>query len=117
MAKEAAGVLVQRAGRILSVRRKDGSIGLPCGKVERDESNDECAERECLEETGYTAALTGEAYEGKEGDYSVYIFPASILTMGRGSADPETLWLLPEELCVGRFAEFNKAVLDFFYVI
>lgn len=117
MAKDAAGVLVQRAGKILAVRRRDGSIGLPCGKVERDESTDEAAERECLEETGYkVSSFVDGAYQGEEGGYNVYIFPA-IVKEDRQDHELEVLWLTPAELCVGRFAEFNRAVLAYFGVL
>lgn len=116
MAKEAAGVLVQRAGKILAVRRKDGSIGLPCGKVEADEGVEEAAERECLEETGYKVSAIVDEYRSKDGEYNVYIFSAIVKKDQQGH-ELEVLWLTPSELCVGRFAEFNKDVLEYFHVI
>jgi 8-oxo-dGTP pyrophosphatase MutT (NUDIX family) len=55
-----AGVTAVRDGRILLVRRADdGTWCLPGGRVEFGESIVACAEREFLEETGYTVEVTG----------------------------------------------------------
>jgi len=54
-----AGVTAVRDGTILLVRRADdGSWCLPGGRVEIGESIVACAERECLEETGYRVRVT-----------------------------------------------------------
>lgn len=52
----AVGVLILRAGRLLLVRRKyspyPGLWSMPAGFMEYEESPEECASRETLEETG-----------------------------------------------------------------
>jgi ADP-ribose pyrophosphatase YjhB (NUDIX family) len=61
--KVGAGVLAVQDGRVVLVRRAMvpaiGSWCLPAGFVEYDESPDEAAVRECLEETGLQVRLTG----------------------------------------------------------
>ena len=59
--KVAAGVIVEKDGRVVLIRRgiepKKGFWALPSGFVELDESAEEAAARECLEETGLLVAV------------------------------------------------------------
>lgn len=61
--KVAAGVLAEKDGRVLLVRRAvdphKGAWALPAGFVEIDEGPVEAALRECREETGLIARVTG----------------------------------------------------------
>jgi 8-oxo-dGTP diphosphatase len=61
--KVAAGVLVERGGKVLLVRRSVGprqrTWSFPAGFVEFDEHPAETAVRECREETGLEVELTG----------------------------------------------------------
>lgn len=61
--KVAAGVLVEREGKVLLVRRnagpRRGTWSFPAGFVEFDEHPAETAVRECREETGLEVELTG----------------------------------------------------------
>ena len=61
--KVAAGVLAERVGRVLLVRRsvdpKKGSWALPAGYVEIDEGPVAAAIRECFEETGLIVRIAG----------------------------------------------------------
>ena len=61
--KVAAGVLVEREGRVLLVRRRmrprQGTWTFPAGFVEFDEDPAEAAARECREETGLEVEITG----------------------------------------------------------
>ena len=61
--KVAAGVLVEREGKLLFVRRRlkprEGTWSFPAGFVEFDEDPAEAAVRECREETGLEVELTG----------------------------------------------------------
>lgn len=61
--KVAAGVLVQHEGRVLLARRRigpsQGKWTIPAGFVDFDEDPAEAAVRECLEETGLGAEITG----------------------------------------------------------
>ena len=60
--KVAAGVLVERNGQVLLVRRRfepcKGSWSLPAGFVEYGEDPAHAAARECLEETGLEVEIT-----------------------------------------------------------
>jgi len=59
--KVACGVLVERAGSILLVRRRNepgrGLWCLPCGFADADEPPEQAARREALEEAGVTIAI------------------------------------------------------------
>jgi ADP-ribose pyrophosphatase YjhB (NUDIX family) len=61
--KIAAGVLVEREGKVLLVRRRmepgRGTWTFPAGFVDFDEDPAEAAARECLEETGLKVEITG----------------------------------------------------------
>ncbi len=61
--KVGAGVLLEEDGKILLVKRavppQEGKWGLPAGFVEWDETPEETAKRECLEETGLEVELQG----------------------------------------------------------
>ena len=61
--KVAAGVLVEREGKVLLVRRRleprQGEWTLPAGFVDLDEHPAEAAVRECREETGLQVEVTG----------------------------------------------------------
>jgi 8-oxo-dGTP pyrophosphatase MutT (NUDIX family) len=53
-------LVVDDAGRVLMQRRRDtGQWALPGGAQELGETPSECAVRECEEETGITASITG----------------------------------------------------------
>jgi 8-oxo-dGTP diphosphatase len=61
--KVAAGILVEQDGKVLLVRRVNepfkGQWTLPAGFVDADEDPARAAERECLEETGLSAQVSG----------------------------------------------------------
>lgn len=61
--KVAAGVLVERGGQVLLVRRRlnprQGLWSFPAGFVDFDEAPAEAAARECREETGLEVDITG----------------------------------------------------------
>jgi len=61
--KVGAGVLLEEDGKILLVKRavppEKGKWGLPAGFMEWDETPEEAAKRECLEETGLEVELQG----------------------------------------------------------
>src|SRR5262245_19681366 len=61
--KVACGVLVERRGKVLLVRRRNepgrGLWCLPCGFEEADESPEQAARREALEEIGVEVVLDG----------------------------------------------------------
>ena len=61
--KVACGVLIERGGKVLLVRRRNepgrGLWCLPCGFEEADEPPEQAARREALEEIGAEVALDG----------------------------------------------------------
>ena len=86
--KIAAGVLVEREGKILLVRRRmrprQGTWTFPAGFVEFDEDPADAAVRECREETGLEVEITGlldviAGREHKHGADIVIVYHARIV--------------------------------------
>ena len=77
--KIAAGVIVEREGNILLVRRRmrphQGTWTFPAGFVEFDEDPADAAVRECREETGLEVEITGllDVIAGREHKYGADI--------------------------------------------
>jgi ADP-ribose pyrophosphatase YjhB (NUDIX family) len=75
----AAVVLMSRAGRVLMMRRTDGTgWAFPAGGVEAGESPEDAAWRECYEETGYRLGAVGKTImrRVKEGvDCTTFLCP------------------------------------------
>lgn len=77
--KVAAGVIVEREGQILLVRRRmrphQGTWTFPAGFVEFDEAPADAAVRECREETGLEVEITGllDVIAGREHEYGADI--------------------------------------------
>ncbi len=106
--KLVVNVVVERRGRLLLMRRaiepRYGAWTMPGGFLEIDESVDECAARECLEETGVKVSTVDIV--------GVYSKPTpegpgivSIVFRGRASGRPspgrealEVRWFRPEEI-------------------
>ncbi len=106
--KLVVNVVVERRGRLLLMRRaiepRYGAWTMPGGFLEIDESVDECAARECLEETGVKVSIVDIV--------GVYSKPTpegpgivSIVFRGRASGRPspgrealEVRWFRPEEI-------------------
>lgn len=82
-ARVGVGVLVNRDGRVLLLRRSnvhgDGTWSAPGGHIDRGESLEQCARREVFEETGVTIkdirffAVTNDIFEA-EGKHYVTIW-------------------------------------------
>ena len=84
--KVAAGVLVEREGQVLLVRRRmgarRGTWTFPAGFVEFDEAPAQAAVRECREETGLQVEITGllDVIAGREHEHGADIV---IVYLGR----------------------------------
>jgi 8-oxo-dGTP diphosphatase len=111
----AAAVIVDHAGRVLLVRHSYGKLNwdLPGGKSEVNESAQETAGREVLEETGLTVSveqLTGVYYDPAY-DMHHCVFRASV--PGHQEPKPSS----PEILACGYFAldELPVPISDFTY--
>jgi len=106
-------VVVERDGRYLMVEERDKFSGemvfnQPAGHLERDETLEQAALRECLEETGWEVALTGvvgvstSASHGNGITYVRTTFCATALSeVAAATIDPDihaVHWLTYEEI-------------------
>jgi 8-oxo-dGTP pyrophosphatase MutT (NUDIX family) len=89
--------------------------------IEEGELPEATATRECLEETGYLAAIyiKHEPYIGKsdfdDNIVAVYRAKALYVRTPTHTHEGEVVWLTPQELVTGNtFPEFNKAALKHF---
>ena len=104
--KLAAGVLVQRDGKLLLVRRNHtpalGSWAFPSGFVDAGEVVEEAAVREVFEETGIEVRLDGLiGVYSEAGNAVVFIAYAGTATAGQAIAGPEAFevgWFAPDQL-------------------
>ncbi|MCR2805194.1 NUDIX domain-containing protein [Paenibacillus soyae] len=111
----AAAIITDSEGRVLLVRHSYGRLNwdLPGGKAEANESAQETAQREVLEETGIVAAadeLTGIYYDPRY-DMHHFVFRAR----HDGTRQPEPC--SPEILECGYFAvdDLPRPMKDFTY--
>jgi 8-oxo-dGTP pyrophosphatase MutT (NUDIX family) len=120
--KYSACVLIERDGLFLGVSRKDNpnDFGLPGGKMDPGETIAECAKRECLEETGYTASILdlNYAYVAVDGEYEVSTFHAIQTNASRLATNAEETsvvkWVTADELINSYFGEYNAQMLKHF---
>lgn len=117
----ASGVLIQKDGLILVVKRKDSElIGFPGGKLEEDELASFAAIRECFEETGYVVFVyPPSAYAGVDDRGNVTkIYRAEIVCHSDKEISFEEggyTWVKPELLVShSPWPEYNKSVLEHF---
>ena len=107
--KVAAGILVERDGRVLLVRRSNepfrGKWTLPAGFVDALEDPARAAERECLEETGLTVRATRvfDVIAGREhprGADFVIVYRGELVTgeLRAGDDADQAGWFLRAEL-------------------
>lgn len=118
------GVLVNKSGRVLMLRRcnvhGDGSWSAPGGHIDRGESLEQCAEREVFEETGVTIknirffAVTNDIFEA-EGKHYVTIWMSADYERGSAFvAAPEEAsevgWFAQSELPEPLFVPFQNLI-------
>ena len=124
--KMAVGI-VWRAGesgpQVLVARRLDiashapGMREFPGGKVEGEETPEQCAEREILEETGLQV-LVGAPYEiirwaYPEREIEMHAFDCSILHgEARAIESKEIAWLQVHELQASEFPRANRKLIE-----
>lgn len=117
--KQAVAVLVTDGPRVLAFKKHDKEgLSVPCGKQEPDETLEQCAIRECLEETGLTVKIVAkEPFVGFDviGDYLVTSFKAEIVS-GKlelsGEGTPQ--WASVAEIAYGPFSHYNQRMLRHF---
>jgi len=108
--KLAAAVVVEDGGQILLVRRGVapccGDWCLPSGFVECDESPDEAAVRECLEETGIEVEITGlldvisfdDPFRQRKGALVVYQARSIGGRLGAGDDATDAVFFSPDQV-------------------
>lgn len=121
--KSAVAVIIKRDNKVLAIQRKDGTLGLPCGKLEEGENLVEAGKRECLEEAGLEIEISSlDYFNAKDNDYRVYTFLASSASeaVGWDKLDEGGLprWVDPWELVASsRFGAYNQKALEHFNII
>lgn len=103
-------ILIQKDNKILAVARRNdpNMFGLPGGKVDPGETEEEAAIRECFEETGLTLFNLKEINRKFIRNNEAVTFSCEY--SGEPSTqegEPECMWLDPEILMVGVFGKYN----------
>lgn len=117
----ACAVIVQKENKILAfLRKKDGELGLPCGKVEKGESLIQAAIRECAEETGYIVAIPVSQSPyiefGSEGGALVACFIGQIVSKCsiKNPEEGSLVWVSSEQLSNSKYGKYNTDALNYF---
>lgn len=114
--------VIQREGKILIARRKGGDRfgGLwefPGGKVEADESPEECLRRELREELGVEAEvrelLVASRYDYGDFDVELLAYRVDVLAEDFYLNDHDEIrWVLPQELKQYAFPEADAPIVS-----
>lgn len=124
VARVGLGVLVNKSGRVLMLRRSNvhgaGAWSAPGGHIDKGESLERCAEREVFEETGVTIrniqflAVTNDIFEA-EGKHYVTIWMSADYDRGNAfvaapEESSEVGWFDQSELPEPLFVPFQNLV-------
>lgn len=107
-------VLIHKDGMFLGVaRRKDpNDFGLPGGKVDANETEEEAAIRECFEETGVKISNLKEVNRRNVGPDEACTFTCDWENdPATQPGEPECKWVTAETLTKGVFGEYNSNLL------
>lgn len=120
-------IIDPETNKILGVSRKNdhNDFGLPGGKADPDETPEECAIRETLEETGYTVNLVNtkrfveydKQPNSSEWEVSTFLAVIDHTVPRQEVSESETglvKWIDPIDLMQGYFKDYNAKMLRHF---
>lgn len=112
----ASAVVIVRDDKVLGVSRKDNhnDFGLPCGKIEEDESSTQAAVRELYEETGMVVNEDDliELFSGVDAQNNLVITFLVEDPEGEPISTEEgvTQWVTWTDLLAGTYGDYNCSV-------
>lgn len=112
-------VVINEENKVLLVKRKDFPIwDLPGGRLEKGESQEECAIRETLEETGYNIKIKrkiGE-YDRPQFNDMQHVFLGQIVggtPIKTGTETSKLQWFPPKKLPLLLISDRRKQISDY----
>lgn len=113
--RAATVLLLNQEGKVLAVSRKDKKtdFGLPGGKVDKDETDEEAAIREAKEETGLTVTNLRLVWKNVDShNYWTSCYLADHEGEVSSKEEGVVCWVDRDVLTNGCFGEFNKKVFE-----
>jgi 8-oxo-dGTP pyrophosphatase MutT (NUDIX family) len=111
----AATVLIVKDGKVLAVSRGKGlsDNNLPGGHLHTDETFEEGAVRETVEETGLAIFGLELVFERQDNEFRVKTFqPKRHYGEIKSSDEGEVRWLDPKEIVAGTFGNYNRELFE-----
>lgn len=111
----AATVLIVKDGKVLAVSRGNdlSDWSLPGGKLKQEETFEEGAVRETVEETGLAIFGLELVFEGQDNNFHVKTFQAKRYYGDiRSSEEGEVRWVEPKALATGTFGNYNGELMQ-----
>lgn len=118
---KAVCVLIEKDGLFLAVSRKNNphDFGLPGGKVDPGETEEQALRREVLEETGIQIGDIRRVFEDicksdrDSNVYSVTTFVTDTFCQSQTSYEKGVIaWVDKDRLLAGSFGKYNKKLFD-----
>lgn len=115
--KRAVTVLLHNElGQILAVSRKDNKndFGLPGGKVDNGETDEEAIVRETKEETGFELTDLIPLFVLEEGEYICTTFLGQYAGTKSTNEKGEVIWTSFDTIKQGSFGEYNSKLEEYY---